>query len=549
MNLERRARLDEIGRRQRDPGLAPGQTHRERRDAVAQRTREHLVRVHVSHERHRDVTVAFHAVRQRNPLHRAGRSGPEPTPRVHAVALDGDQAGAGVGRLDLELDGLARGVVSLVERQLQLGISLQRSSEIRRTGHVVLDARQLGRGRVSHHEREVAGLDGRQRHGESRGRDRERHVAHRGLLLDRLILVGPVKLPSEYRHVADADARETQLARAELLAVGTDRDELHGALAILLQIAQVPVRFVADQERLVRHDRARLRGDAATPLGLVPFRDEAQAIGGSGKPLQPEVELRLAGGIGRGGRQLVRVGLLGLLRVGEAVVFEPSQGGEAGRQLHSRGHAAARGRGPEQVLEGDACREAVGGDPSVRRFRREMRGHGHPVGLKFAHQHRDAAQQRAGSPVLHDVQRDGPSPGRRRFRRGVLDFLESLRGEPEPFSLYLQAPGIGDHRLERDAGERRRPVGRLHDHADVERIAGPIHAAIGKEVGGELVRLQRIRHAADIETREVEVSILAIDREEREILAAVGGVQHRRALPLERLEAREAHVPFGIGLP
>ena len=316
-----------------------------------------------------------------------------------------------------------------------------------------------------------------------------------------------------------------------------------------MQIAQIPVRFVADQKRLVRHDRPRLRSHAATALGLVPFADEAQAIGGPGKPLEPEVELRLAGGIGRGGRQLVGVGLLGFLRVRETVVLEPSQGGEPGRQLHSRGHAPAGRRGPEQVLEGDPCREAVGGDPSVRRFRREMRGHGHAIGLEFAHQHRDAAQQRTGSPVLHDVQRDGPGPGRRRFRRGVLDFLEPLRGESEPFSFYLEAPGIGDHRLEGDAGERRRPVGRLHDHADVEGIAGPIHAAIGKEVGGELVRLQRIRHAADIEPREVEVSILAIDREEREILAAVGGVQHRRALPLERLEAREPHVPFGIGLP
>ena len=166
MDLDLVAGLDEVRRCQGDPGLAPLQAHRERSHAIAQRAREYLVRIHVSHERHRDVTIAFQAIRERNALHRARRRGPKPAPRVHAVALDGDQPGAGVGRLDLELDRLAGRVVSLVERQLQLGVPFQRSRKVRGAGHVVLHAGQLGPGRVADDEGEVAGLSGRKRHRE-----------------------------------------------------------------------------------------------------------------------------------------------------------------------------------------------------------------------------------------------------------------------------------------------------------------------------------------------------------------------------------------------
>ena len=106
---------------------------------------------------------------------------------------------------------------------------------------------------------------------------------------------------------------------------------------------------------------------------------------------------------------------------------------------------------------------------------------------------------------------------------------------------------IEKYSLEGNTGERRRPIGRLHDHADVERIAGPVHAAIRKEIRGEFVGLERIRHPADVEPREIELPIIAIHRKEREILPPVDGVQHRRSLPLEGLEAREPHVTLGIG--
>ena len=221
-----------------------------------------------------------------------------------------------------------------------------------------------------HHEREVAGFAGRERDRLSRGGDRERRVA---------------------QHVAVANALHAQATGRDFLRVGTDGDELHHPHAILVEIAQVPIGLVAHEERLIRHDGARLGGDAAPTLGLVSLRDHAHAIGRRAEALQAEIELRLAAAVGGRRGQIVGVGLFGFLRIAEAIVLETAQRGEAGRQLQQGGGAAVRRRRAEQVLEGDARAQAFGRDPAVHRLGREVRGHHHAIWLELAHLHRGLA--------------------------------------------------------------------------------------------------------------------------------------------------------------
>ena len=60
---------------------------------------------------------------------------------------------------------------------------------------------------------------------------------------------------------------------------------------------------------------------------------------------------------------------------------------------------------------------------------------------------------------------------------------------------------LGD---ERNAVERLAPIGRAHDHADMESVAGPVDAAVREQVGRQAARILRVALAADVEAREVE---------------------------------------------
>ena len=58
-------------------------------------------------------------------------------------------------------------------------------------------------------------------------------------------------------------------------------------------------------------------------------------------------------------------------------------------------------------------------------------------------------------------------------------------------------------------GERRFPVGGARDHAQMRGLAGTIDAAIGEQVGGQLLRRLRVLDAAGVEAREVELASAA----------------------------------------
>ena len=87
----------------------------------------------------------------------------EPRVRIHLVALDRDQAAARVRRADRDLDLLARLVVVLRERHLQLRVAVERARDVRVARDRILDPVHRRAGRVADHERITARLVGAQR--------------------------------------------------------------------------------------------------------------------------------------------------------------------------------------------------------------------------------------------------------------------------------------------------------------------------------------------------------------------------------------------------
>ena len=118
----------------------------------------------------------------------------------------------------------------------------------------------------------------------------------------------------------------------------------------------------------------------------------------------------------------------------------------------------------------------------------------------------------------------------------MREFLEAAGGEPQALPPDHLAARIGDHRLERQALDGPGPVGGAHDDAELHLVAGPVDAAVGEHVGGQLARLGRIRDAADVEARQVEQAIAATHRQEGRILVLAHQVQRRLAIALRIAE-------------
>ena len=238
-------------------------------------------------------------------------------PRVDALALDRDEAGARVRRTDRELDFLARRVVALRERQLQLGVLFQGTRDVAFAGDLVVEARQLLALRIAHFVGEVAGRVGRERQVEAACGDRQRRLLERRLLAPRLVLVRAVRLAHEHRDVARLEPREHQLVDGCCACLRIDRDQAHAARAAARQILQIAVRLVADQVRHARHELRRFGGDAAAAIRLEALRHQVHAIRRACEALQVERERRVALCVRLRLGELLRVALARELRIVE----------------------------------------------------------------------------------------------------------------------------------------------------------------------------------------------------------------------------------------
>src|SRR5208283_3467164 len=104
------------------------------------------------------------------------------------------------------------------------------------------------------------------------------------------------------------------------------------------------------------------------------------------------------------------------------------------------------------------------------------------------------------------------------------------------------------YQLERQSLRDRLPVHLLGYYSDVNIFAGPVDAAIGKQVGLQRRGLALRVDAAGIEARQIKLAIVALVWEEGKIAVALGDVHRRRLLASEILEGREGSAPVGVGL-
>jgi len=114
----------------------PFAADRKWRGAVGQWTGVNLLGVQRSQERNSDIAVALELFRNLDLLYRLGRRGLEPLRVIDVVALDGNQPGANVRRLDFELGFLARSILGLAKLDLEFGFALEAAGNVGMADHV-----------------------------------------------------------------------------------------------------------------------------------------------------------------------------------------------------------------------------------------------------------------------------------------------------------------------------------------------------------------------------------------------------------------------------
>ena len=145
----------------------------------------------------------------------------------------------------------------LVELHLQLRIPFERSRQVRLAGDGVEQLVQLGARAVTQDQHEVAGLRGRERKPRARRSDADGAAVAHDFPQLRHVTVGAVVLPRQHRHIPALHPVERQAADRDRRQLRVNRQPLRAANAAALDEGEVTVGLHADEERRVRHDRAR----------------------------------------------------------------------------------------------------------------------------------------------------------------------------------------------------------------------------------------------------------------------------------------------------
>ena len=540
------ARLHQRRRVHLQRQLVRGATHRERHDGVAQRAHEDFRRARIAHVLHIHITIAGEIGRHPDVLHRAGAGGLEPLLRIHRVALDGDQPGAGIGRTHRNLDRLAGRVIVLVQGELQFGVALQRAADVGSAGHREQHAVEFLAGRVLHQQRVAARCIGRQRQIEASRRDGEHLIAQRHFLELALVLVHARILPRQDRGIAPLQQHQGEAVHRRLLGGGVDRNQSQHALGLATNGIEIAIGLDPDQIIARRHQAADFGADAAPAFGLETARHEQQAVAGVGVFAQIECELGVALIVGGLRTQRLAVTLLGALGIVELKVWIAAKCRKRRGQGQAGLDPSRGGRGTKQVLQIEACAQRRGLHPALAELGAQMRAGLHAVGQELLHLHRGGADALHLIAMAHQRQADRPHAGGRRLAGGVAQFLKTLLAQSHAAPIHAQATRIDDIHLQRHAFQRALPVQRAHDHADVEGVAGPVQTAIGKQPGTELAGHVGIANATDIEARGIELAVAAAQRQERQILALAHHQQRRRFFAIKSIQRSEMRVPLRI---
>ena len=133
------------------------------------------------------------------------------------------------------------------------------------------------------------------------------------------------------------------------------------------------------------------------------------------------------------------------------------------------------------------------------------------------------------------------------MRRVEGPFGEAAGGQGESLDLDGLLARVDDLRFQRQAGQRAAPVALLDDDADVERVARPVHAALGEHEGVEFLA-RAVLDALDGEAREIQRAVLPLVRQESHVAAQARDDGHGFArVPGVPAQPGQAGAALGIG--
>ena len=547
---------------ERDGELTAIIRHAERRDAGAERTGENFRRVERAHERDIHIRAALDAFGHGDVLHARCGVAAEPLHGEHTVALDRDEARAGVRRAQRDFELLAGLPRFVGQRDFQLRVALKIARGFAR-------AHDRERHCAEHRARGVAPLVAEAAgsvHGQIHGRRGcgQRSVGGLYFLVHFAGDVGEraVLFLGEHRGMARLDEHAFQRGRCGGLCIRADGDELKRARHIARDEVEITRGLETDEEWLTRDERAERAADSASAVRLECLQVHGDAQQRRGVSVERKRELCAAFLVGLHFAEFDFALLEALVLWQSECPSRPLlEMRHAGRNAHLRGDTAIRGGDTEERLHLGVCREFFRREPCGLHGGFELRGELEAVGLELLHAHKHVTDvQCVGLAVLVVVallsfavigasQLDAPHAGRRCLARGQLHFEKAVgrqfRREASGFLLLR----ICEHDLDRQARERALPVALAHDGGELDRIAGAVDSALGEECAIERGSLAGA-DSGDVEAREFDRAIFARPGDEREVCALARDERDRRPFTQQRVECRErcAALRGGVGL-
>jgi hypothetical protein len=297
-------------------------------------------------------------------------------------------------------------------------------------------------------------------------------------------------------------------------------------------------RLDADGEGLVTHGQHQLAADRpAADVEDAGAHHGFQWAGAVGAAVQLHLGRGLAVVVGGEARQVGAHRLHLLLRQTEAIAgllrIGIARGAQGQRQLARQ----VAGRRAEQVMRVDGdLRRVAGRQPLDRGADAELQARRHEV----VHQQVDAANRRTiGLGVRGDAPGAGEGAGRQVNARGVA----AGPGVGERAALHLEAVRA-QHLQRQRLGRHRVDVAVAQQHAEVDRLAGPVDAAFGVEEGVQRTgRRTTAGHAVghvEARHRQIEEAEIGTALGEQRLRRLVAGSAKRR-----RVEAGDAVRPGG----
>ena len=337
---------------------------------------------------------------------------------------------------------------------------------------------------VAQFENVIARLGRRQVVAKTVGRDADLLRLRDAFLENGLVSVFAVLLFGQNGNVFLRDDVERHVFDRDAIQLRIDRDQIERARFVHVDVMQVAVGFGTDDVRQGGDQRAHVAGDAATTFRFKTFGDKTHRVGRVGETLQLQIELGAPGVVGFLFTEIDRFVMSIFLCVDQRIVKDVTaklRKTECSRRKFDPSGDAAIGRGRAiKVSQRDGGADIFGIDPAARRAFRKPRLNFHPIGLEFLHVCRGRSKQSAALAVDHEVSVEGVEAGGRFVSRLVGELREPALRQRQFSCLHTQAARIHDLSFNRQSFEVALPVPLFHDQADVNFVARPVNAALGK---------------------------------------------------------------------